>query len=883
MTTDPQSPLRDDVRLLGRLLGEVLQTHAGAKTFAQVEAIRHLAKAYRQQGDKVAYQELIALIRKASPEEMVTLARAFGQFLNLANIAEAYHTVRGLRQYDESTQYQQLGTIEELLPRLLAQGIAPETIHQTISDLQIELVLTAHPTEVKRRTLIQQYNRISALLEQRDRIRLTPRELLANHNELAMMIESVWLTDEIRRVRPTPVEEARWGFAVIEETLWDAIPSFLRRLDGAVQKHTGQRLPMAAMPIRFASWMGGDRDGNPNVTALVTREVCWLARWKAADLYAHQLDKLVQQLSMHACSSTLRERVGETHEPYRVLLRQARDRMQATRDWAHAALQGDVRLPAEPVYQTVEEFMVVLRLCYTSLVESQAVAIANGPVLDLIRRLYCFGLTLGRLDIRQEATRHAEALSAVTDYLGLGRYHTWTPAKQQAFLLAELANRRPLLPAQFPASVEVAEVFATFKVIAEQPAEALGAYVISMAGHANDILAVMLLQKMAGVQVPMRVVPLFETLDDLNRAPAVMAELLALPWYRERIHGAQEVMIGYSDSAKDAGKLAASWAQYGAQEALVNVAAEWGVRLTLFHGRGGSVGRGGGPIHAALHSQPPGSVQGRMRVTEQGEVIQQKFGLPTLARHNFMLYTSAVVEATLLPPVKPKPEWQALMTQLSAVSVQAYRGLVREEPDFVTYFRQVTPEQELGRLYIGSRPAKRKVSGGIESLRAIPWIFAWTQTRLLLPSWLGMGEALQAAFLQQQQGLLQTMLREWPFFEALLDMLDMVLVKTDQRIAAYYDDCLAEPKLKPLGERLRQQLQQTIGAAQQLVNAMPEVKKDREVLRASLYLRNPYADPLNILQGEVLRRLHQGDRSRELEDALMLTIAGISAAMKNTG
>ncbi len=882
-TEDLQAPLRDDIRLLGTLLGEVLKTQEGSALFDKIEQIRGLTKTYRQRQDDGVYQQILDIIQAASPAEMALLARAFGHFLNLSNIAEAYQSVRVLRQSDESLDTCNHNALEVLLPRLLQSGITPEQLYQTVTNMHIELVLTAHPTEVKRRTLIQKYNRLSQLLEQRDRMRLTLREQQSNQNQLKTLVMGMWLTDEIRRVRPTPVEEAKWGFAVIEETIWEAVPRYLRRLDYALRQHTGKRLPMDVIPIRFASWMGGDRDGNPNVTAAVTREVCLLARWMAADLYARDVDRLAQHLSMNRCSPALARVVGDAHEPYRVLLRQVRERMLATKAWAEAALHHKPYVGELPIYQDVQEVIVSIQLCYDSLVECNAQDIADAGLLDLLRQLHCFGLTLIKLDIRQEAGRHLEAINVITEYLNMGSYQEWSEAKKIEFLLQECQSKRPLLAVDMPCAPEAQEVFDTCKAIAEQAPAAMGAYVISMAAEASDVLAVILLQKICGVKQPMRVVPLFETLEDLNNAPTVMRQLFELPWYREHITGHQEIMIGYSDSAKDAGKLAASWAQYRAQEALQTLCAQHQIELTLFHGRGGSAGRGGGPVHAALLSQPPGSVAGRMRVTEQGEVIQQKFSLPALARHHLMLYTSAVLEATLLPPPKPKDSWCKLMDHLSEVSVKSYRHVVREQPEFIDYFRQVTPEQELGRLYIGSRPAKRKASGGIESLRAIPWIFAWTQTRLLLPSWLGMDEALSQALQEGKADLLHEMLEQWPFFEAMMDMLDMVLVHADAHVAAHYDACLAQPKLRQLGRALRGRLHTMDEVTQQILQSNTRLKREREALRASTAVRNPYADPLNIIQAEILCRLHLGQSDVMLDEALMLTIAGISAAMKNTG
>jgi len=881
---DEQAPLREDIRLLGDLLGETLKNQVGERLYDLVEEIRSLSKAARQEENREAETQLRELIRSLDDEETLVLARAFGHFLNLANIAENYHMMRSHRNYAADAMSDQHNLLEELLPALLEQGLDQESIAQTFSNMEIELVLTAHPTEVKRRTLIQKNGRVYDLLAQRDRQNLTPFELAETRENLETLIASTWQTDEIRRVRPTPVEEAKWGLAIIEEVLWHAIPRYLKTLDNIVRQTLGTSLPLTCCPIKIASWMGGDRDGNPNVTAQVTREVCFLSRWTAAELYYREIDKLVQRFSMADCNEELRALVGDVREPYRVYLRTVRNKIQRTKAWCEAQLNGQKGPAPDDIYLEAEDLLDPLMICYRSLKDNKADLVADHGLLDLIRRVGCFGLALVRLDIRQEAPRHEELLNAITEYVGLGSYQDWSEAEKQAFLIQECQSRRPLMPQEMPLTADQQETIDTLRICAELPADGLGAYVISMASCPSDVLAVRLLQKEAGIQKTMRVVPLFETLADLDHSAEVMDSLFSMPWYKADIQGDQEVMIGYSDSGKDAGKLAASWAQYKAQESLMEVAKKHGIRLNLFHGRGGSVGRGGGPVEHALLAQPPGTVDGRMRVTEQGEVIQQKYSIPEVAVYNFMQYTTAVAEATLMPPPAPKQEWRELMEVMSDVSCREYRGVVQGHEKFVDYFRQVTPEQELGRLYIGSRPAKRKAGGGIESLRAIPWVFAWTQVRVMLPAWLGTGTALKMAIDEGQEPRLQEMIEHWPFFYFFMDMLDMVLAKADLRVAKYYDDCLASEDVKELGQELRAKLRTTLEVAEHIVKDLP-VAEERQVLRASIFVRNPYANPLNLLQGEVLRRIKNKDYTdlAVLEDTLMVTIAGISAAMKNTG
>lgn len=931
--SDPHAALRDDVRLLGNLLGETLKEQVGQALFDKVEQIRHLAKQTRD-GDEQAKVQLDQVLSQLSEQELLPVARAFTQFLNFANIAEQYHRVRRRRAWQTTDAAPQAGSLQALIPRLLQANCTPEQVWQAALALNVELVLTAHPTEISRRTLIQKYDDISDCLQILDQQQLTAPEKKAVLARLKRQIIAAWHTDEIRSHKPTPVDEAKWGFTAIEQTLWFTIPQFMRELDSVVFQHTGQHLPLTHAPVRFASWMGGDRDGNPNVTHQVTQQVLLLSRWQAADLYWRDVDALRWDLSMEDCNAALRDVVGaQSKEPYRDILRGVRDRLEHTRNWLHAQIRraeaDQQHVEAEhnqshshthhqksqqnqqqnqTVYHDTQELMQPLLLCYQSLVDCNMQDIANGELLDLIRRVACFGIELLKLDVRQESGRHREALDAITRYLKLGSYLEWDETQRQQFLLQELNNPRPLLPhglhidqAHSLWSDNVQEVLATFDMLAQQPHQSLGAYVISMAEYPSDVLAVMLLQKEAEISQPMRVVPLFETLKDLNNAADSLQQLLAIDWYKQAITHAdgqgrqearQEIMIGYSDSAKDAGFLAANWAQYRAQEQLTQVAEQHGVVLTLFHGRGGSISRGGAPTYQALLSQPPGSVKGKIRVTEQGEMIRFKFGMQGIALRNLELYASATLEATLLPPPAPKAEWRALMDRMTQVSVATYRQTVRENPLFIQYLRTVTPELELQMLPLGSRPARRKVSGGIESLRAIPWVFAWTQVRLMLPAWLGTGRALRTALADGQRATIEDMMQHWPYFQTLLDMLEMVLAKADPAIASYYESHLTQDQdLIELGGELRRRLH---SASQTLLDVIqqPALLQHESVLKRSINVRTPYILPLHLLQAELMQRRRQSshrshdskpNENNPYDHALMVTIAGIAAGLRNTG
>jgi phosphoenolpyruvate carboxylase len=867
--TNLHEDLRDDVRMLGDCLGQTIEAHKGPQFLAKIEQIRNLSKAGRSSG-KAVDNELLQTLSELDDDELLPVARAFTQFLNLSNIAEEHHRVRRRSGVmDVCTGDSFCG----LLGRLLHQGLSKEQLAQAVADMDVELVLTAHPTEVNRRTQIQKFDSITNCLTRIDR----GEDLRHRLHEL---ISQAWHTNTIRKQRPTPLDEAKWGFAVIESSLWKAVPVFLRHIDQQLFDATGQHLPMHSSPVRFASWMGGDRDGNPNVTARVTERVLLLSRWMAADLYLKDIDRLRGELSMHQCTAELRQQVGDHPEPYRELLREVRNSLRRTKFWSSQRLDGEP-VDQKGVYIHARQLLEPLLSIERSLRECGMTVIADGLLTDTIRRVACFGMTLVNLDIRQNSDRHAEVFDELTGYYGLGCYSEWSEQHKQNFLLKELQEKRPLLPRDWQPSANVQEVLATCKVVATEERTSFGSYVISMTSQPSDVLAVILLLKESGIDFNIRVAPLFETLDDLDNAEDCIRQLLDIPWYKAYTEGHQEVMIGYSDSSKDAGQLAAAWGQYRAQEALTKVCRQYDTHLTLFHGRGGTVGRGGGPSHTAILAQPPGSVAGSLRVTEQGEMIRFKFGVPEIAVRNLELYASATLEASLAPPSEPKPEWRQLMDDLSDCGLKAYRKVVRNDPRFVPYFRSATPEQELGKLPLGSRPAKRKSDGGVESLRAIPWIFAWTQIRLMLPAWLGSDAALQQALDNNQFELVQTMRREWPFFESYIDMLEMVMAKSDGNIAAYYDKRLVSEELSVLGTDLRCRLANTVELVNQ-IKQQDELLQANPVSRQSIDVRNPYIDPLHFLQAELLYRDRNHPNGR-LEQALMITMAGISAGMRNTG
>ncbi|MGX3067513.1 phosphoenolpyruvate carboxylase [Ursidibacter arcticus] len=872
--------MRNNIHMLGDFLGETIRDAQGNEILELIENIRQLSRASRG-GDEKAREQLLDILANISTENVIPVARAFSQFLNLTNIAEQYQTISRHSQ-DASLGERSLGTLFE---RLKAQNVPAEKVIETVEKLLIDLVLTAHPTEVTRRSLVNKHVEINRCLSRLEHDDLTEKETTKLKRRLMQLIALAWHTNEIRTQRPTPVDEAKWGMAVIENSLWKAVPEFCRQLNFHLEKNFGVQHPVGLAPVRFSSWMGGDRDGNPFVTAETTRQVLRMNRWKAAELFLEDIKSLADELSVISCTAEFSAKYGDHLEPYRVLMKTLRAKLTKTVTYYGELLEGKTLTvdPSEILTQD-EQLWEPLYDCYQSLHQCGMRIIANGGLLDCLRRVRCFGLGLSRLDIRQESTRHAMAIAEITRYIGLGDYSQWTEDDKQAFLVRELSSRRPLIPTNWTPSPETQEILATCKVVAEQPEGVISAYVISMAREASDVLAVHLLLKESGCQTTIPVAPLFETLDDLDRCEKVMTSLFNIGWYRGVINNKQMVMIGYSDSAKDAGMLAASWAQYRAQEALVNLCEKFNIELTLFHGRGGTIGRGGAPAHAALLSQPPRSLKNGLRVTEQGEMIRFKLGLPAVAVESLDLYASAILEANIFPPPEPQQTWRNVMDQGSAISCEIYRNIVRGEPDFVPYFRAATPELELSKLPLGSRPAKRNPNGGVESLRAIPWIFAWMQNRLMLPAWLGAGAALRQLIEQGNESLLKEMCEQWPFFSTRIGMLEMVFSKTDLWLAEHYDQRLVPEKLHHLGKSLRSQLQADIKTVLSLAHE-GQLMADLPWIAESIALRNVYTDPLNLLQVELLHRLrNQGDSPNPaLEQALMITITGIAAGMRNTG
>ena len=885
----PTKLLREDIRLLGTFLGRVIREQEGLTFYKIVERLRLLSKnTLLDKNKSKVFLKVSKEVKKLKPKDIFRVTRSFSHILNLMNLAESLDASRKLNEYENPyfKNKNQNIFIEDIIKNLFKdRNISNKKIYEQATKLDIGIVLTAHPTEVKRRTLIQKYANLIELMEQRHLYKKYPSKILEIDRKIYTEITVIWKTDELKRSKPSPLDEAKWGLAVIEDSLWDTIPKVYKRLNDIFRKNLGKDLPRGYSPIQFGSWMGGDRDGNPNVTADITKKVILFSRWQAAKLYEKELTKLIQDLSMKECSPKIKKITGNSFEPYRVYLRPIRDKIRLTYQLIEKHLNNNESLNEKKLLKDKNEILKPLREVRESLNLNRGQHIANADLLDLIRRVRCFGINLARLDIRQESTRHQKLIADVLDKKYKINFSSLSESKKINLLNLLIKQKKYFINNLKIKHKDNKEVWNTFKQISKEPEQCMGAYVISMTSKASDILSVYFLQKQAETKNLLRVVPLFETLDDLKNAKSVMENIFKLSWYRRLINHKQEVMIGYSDSSKDAGKLSASWHQYKLQEELRNLAKKYKIDLVFFHGRGGSAGRGGGPIQATLKSQPANTVNGKIRITDQGEVIQQKYGYKPLAEYNLCSYIGAVMDASLNPPPKSKKNWRELIEKMSEIATSAYRKNLNQSEDFIRYFKTVTPHKSLGKLAIGSRPTKRKNVDNIQSLRAIPWVFAWTQIRLMLPAWLGTTEALRYGSIKKFSKTLTDMEKNWPYFVSTMDILDMVITKVDPEISIIYENNLADSALKRIGKKLRFQFDALVKLHNKITPK--EVFKERKEFRKALFIRNNYTETLNILQANIMNKINNNKYKKLdkkfLDDALMTSIAGISAAMKNTG
>ncbi|MBI4206342.1 MAG: phosphoenolpyruvate carboxylase [Betaproteobacteria bacterium] len=913
--SEKDAPLREDIRLLGRLLGDTLQEQEGEERFRLIENIRQTAVRFRRDRDDAAKQELEAILGALDHDTAISVVRAFSFFSQLANIAEDLHHNRRRHAHQIAGSPPQEGNVALALERLRHAGVAHSRLKAFFDCALIAPVLTAHPTEVQRKSILDCQVEVARLLAERDRSLLTSTQLRENEEALRRIILTLWQTRILRTMRLTVNDEVENGLAYFRHTFLREVPQLHAELEDLVADHLGEpgfRLPAL---LRIGNWIGGDRDGNPFVTHEVMLHAVRCQSRLALDYYLGEVHRLGAELSMAErlvdVSAALEQLAAASpdrsehrrDEPYRRALIGVYARLAATaRHLERHAAEGE---PAGVLpYRDCAEFLHDLAIISDSLESNRGARIARGRLRHLRRAAEVFGFHLCALDMRQHSDAHERVVAELFARAGENGSYTELSESARVDLLArEIATTRPLKSPHLDYSAETSNELRIFQAAAtihsRYGPQALPNYIISRTDGVSDLLEVALLLKEAGLLLPgpaprlaMNIIPLFETIADLRRCAAIMDALFALPHYRKLLASrgnVQEVMLGYSDSNKDGGFLTSNWELYKAEVELVRAFRRHGVELRLFHGRGGTVGRGGGPSHQAILAQPPGSVNGQIRITEQGEVIASKYSDPDIGRRNLETLIAATLEATVLPSENLGPNeatYREVMERLSEDALRAYRNLVYETPGFRQFFHEATPIAEIAEMRIGSRPASRKASWEIEDLRAIPWVFSWSLSRIMLPGWYGFGAAVQA--LIEREGdmglkLLQDMHRNWPFMKALLSNMDMVLAKCDLGIASRYVELVGDADLRAkIFARIQNEWQLAVKFLLD-ITGHNELLQTNPTLARSFRNRSPYIDPLNHLQVTLLRRLRAGEQDDVVRRAILLTINGIASGLRNSG
>ena len=912
---DKDSPLRDDIRLLGRLLGDTLRQQEGQALYELVEQVRRTAIQFARHNHPEARAGMAALLDPLPQAQAQVVVRAFSYFLQLANIAEDEHHLRRRRAHDLADAPPREGSLAHALGRLAADGVSAEALADVLGHALVAPVLTAHPTEVQRQSLIHNHRLIARLLDERERQRLTPEEAADNDTCLTDAVLRMWQTRMLRPVRLNVIDEVRNGISYFEETFFTELPRLYLQAERQLRQHfPGQ--PWQLPPLmRVGSWIGGDRDGNPFVTAETLRQAMRLQSSMALARYQAEAHALGSELALSEllvrptpALLALAERAADpspqrADEPYRRALIGIYARLAATHRQLDPSAPPQHGVADAAPYAGPDALGADLAVLSESLRSHGSAALANGRLARLQRAVQVFGFHLAPIDLRQNSDVHVRTVAELLAQAGRCADYAALPEDARIALLGEeLASTRPLRSSYLDYSEETRAELAIFDAAREirqqHGSAALVNCIISKADGVSDMLELALLLKESGLlragpepRTDVNLIPLFETIDDLQRSAAIMDALFRLPGYRSLVAtrgDEQEVMLGYSDSNKDGGFLTSGWELYKAEIALVQVCQAHGVRLRLFHGRGGSVGRGGGPSYHAILAQPPGAVQGQIRLTEQGEVISAKYGTPETGRRNLEVLLAATLEASLAQQAgeaAAAQRFQPVMDALSQRAFAAYRALVYETPGFATYFQQSTVVSEIAALNIGRRPASRKPSQRIEDLRAIPWVFSWSQCRLMLPGWYGFGSAVEGYLQAHPEGLasLREMRRTWSFFASLLSNMDMVLAKTDLAIASRYADLVTDVALRSrIFERISAEWALTRRHLLAILE-QDELLADNRTLRQSLQLRSPYMDPLNHLQVELLKRYRAGDTSARLAAGIHITINGIASGLRNSG
>ena len=917
-TVDKEKQLRRDVRFLGNLLGETLIEQEGRRIFDIVEKMRFLTKEMRRDYIRDLKEELVSTIRNLSHEDLYNVTRAFTMYFKLVNIAEHNHQIRERREYkfipDTTSSIE--GSMEGVFNQLKEMGVNFDRFYELLKRMSIELVFTAHPTEVNRHIVLEKFRHISILMKELENPVLNSDEREKIDKEIRAEIASLWQTEEVPPYKISPLDEARSVLYYFKETIFDALTEMYEELENQIKRHYEVERVKLPIFLSFGSWVGGDRDGNPYVTHKVTYEVLRMQKRIALEKYIEEINHIKRQLSSSAKIVPVNPELMESVERYIELIPDEIDIKNPLEfyriklEYVHKKLTDTIAINEDREvthgyhYTSKEELLNDLYLIDKSLRENRGERLANSGLKKLIHHVELFGFHLAKLDIRQHSSLHFMAISEITERIKLINYRDMSEDERFNWLSKEIDSLRPLIPRWVTLSEETTEVLETLRwvkrFLEEISKDAIDTYIVSMTESASDVLEVLLLAKETGLYFAdkndiisrLNIVPLFETIEDFRRAPEIMRRLYSNPVYARHLvakGNISEIMIGYSDSSKDGGLLCASWESYKAQRALKRVSDEFGIKQKLFHGRGGTVSRGGGPTNQAILARPPGTVDGLIKITEQGEVIYSNYSLPEIAEHNFELITSAVILASLKEQ-EIKPEWEEVMEEVSDNGRRIWRSLIYEDPDFYTYFRQATPISMIEQMYIGSRPAKRRQSERIEDLRAIPWVFSWTQNRHLLSGVYSVGSALDGFIRRNPDNnlkVLKDMYRNWGFFRSLIDNVQMTTAKADMWIALEYS-FLVKPK--ELGKRIFQQIRNEHNLTQETILKITEQERildNDQFLQKSIELRDPYVDSLSYIQVGLLRRLSKGDfkegeESRLIEN-LKLSINGIAAGMKNTG
>ncbi|NNE83304.1 MAG: phosphoenolpyruvate carboxylase [Alphaproteobacteria bacterium] len=912
--SDKDLPLLDDIRLLGRLLGDCVREQEGADIFDIIEDIRQTSIRFYRDDDGAAKRELENFLNALDPEHAVQVVRAFSYFSHLANIAEDQHHIRRTRAHDIAGDAPRAGTIANALEHAGLVGISGAAIRAFFNEALVSPVLTAHPTEVRRKSTMRHEMEVAAQLDNRERGHRTPAELAAIEEQLRRSVLTVWQTNLLRQSKLAVRDEVENGLSYYDFTFLRELPKFYAALEDRLDAHDpdGAGDPISSF-LRVGSWIGGDRDGNPFVTAEVLRQTLRMQSSRAFAFYLDELHELGGELSLSsrvvgvsAALMALAEQSPDTsshraHEPYRRTISGLYARLAATAVKFGASAPSRHPIGEAAPYDTPAEFSADLDVIRLSLIENGSAALAKGRLRHLCRAVDCFGFHLASLDLRQNSAVHERTIAELFEAVEPGiNYSDKSEDERVALLVGELTTARALLRPSWSYSDETAAELAVFDAAADAHAllgaRAIPTAIISNTTNVSDLLELAVLLKQVGLVVPegrsaVNMVPLFETIEDLRNCVTIMDRLLSIPQYRECVDslgGVQEVMLGYSDSNKDGGFVTSGWELYKAEIGLIELFARHEIKLRLFHGRGGTVGRGGGPSYEAILAQPVGAVQGQIRVTEQGEIISSKYSNPDLGRRNLEAMTAATLEATLLQPEKTAPDERYLetMEQLSAHTFAAYRGLVYETEGFEDYFQASTVISEISSLNIGSRPASRIQSGKIEDLRAIPWVFSWAQCRLMLPGWYGFGSAVEAWSAQNPgDGLahLRAMYRDWPFFRTQLSNMDMVLAKSSIAIASRYAALVEDEALRvKIFGRIRDEWRASIDALLK-ISGNEKLLQGNPLLERSIQNRFPYLDPLNHIQVEMLKQYRQNSNDPNVLRGIQLTINGISAGLRNSG